>query len=1013
MVDNVRDIRVLLGLESIEHALSIVKYLTDYHFRVEYLRVDNLQALKLALNDDWDIFICDVHLSVTGGTNFFKTINQLSINVPLILLCESHVKNDVVIDALAVGAIGVISMIELDHLTTIIEDILTSTQQSSQGQHDVSVDMLNDLPAPVILLDSFWCFLDLNKPAKKLIDPSFSKGNFLDVWTESSKVSLQQQLKNFSLASQAETTIGSIDDPLVMRIRRGAFYSIKIHRNPATHSHAYTLILNDITHDVGIYNRRLEEQKSLKDNYSNTLSRVTENQKRDTDTLLAKSQFLSQVSHEIRTPMNAIAGFADALNRRPLDPEAKMLANRISRASGMLLSVVNDLLDFSKIEANKLHIQSEPFFLNDVLDDLAFLMSGSAKAKQLELSIVSPPQQFTYLEGDDLRLKQILINLAANALKFTEQGSVSVNVSETHRGQGHIRYRFVVKDTGIGMNAEQISKIMQPFVQANVGISRRYGGTGLGLSICRSLVEKMGGELKVKSKPGEGSSFYFELNFPLLPYPDNKLQKIAAVKVLIADDNPIALKGLEATVAAMNWQPTTFSSGAELLQALADHPEWHGPHCLILLDWKMPHIDGFATAEKIHQLLPCEKRPITFMVTSRESDQLINSEEARYLDKILDKPLSPGVLYEAMLQFMNERSNNVEVVFTKRLANFHIFVVEDSDLNVELIKTILIDEGATLEVATNGYDAIENISSSTQKIDLVLMDLQLPDIQGFEVAAKLRTMFSSHDLPILAMTARDSEEDRQHAKQVGMNDWVAKPINRERLVLLIQQYGQAIVDNNEANAESKASSVNRFVRLRWERLPVVNSKSENIVTHERAVYQSLLQKFLNAYTIPMAKLESGELTEGEVFKLAHKLRGGSLSLGLERLSEICLVFEEYAAKNGKYCPAQQELASVLKQSLETVRPMLNQPVSGVIALVNNPQVVKEDLERCLNTGFELLESHDFEQINPFLSQLSELGMGQLLNDINHQLDDFDFRGAQRVIRSEAKLRGLSIHADHE
>lgn len=1013
MVNNLPEIRVLLGLECIEQALSIVKYLSDNQFRVEYLRVDNLPALKLALHEDWDIFICDVHLSEMGGPNFFGNINQLPINVPLVLLCQSHEKNTMAVDALTVGALDVIGMSELDRLATIIEDILKSTQHLKNASHDASVEIFNQLPAPLILLDSQWRFLDLNQPAKKLIDRVLGDDFFLDIWTEHSKVSLQQHLKNFSLADQSESSIGSIDEPLIMLNQRSVFYSVKIHRSRESDSHAYALILIDITKDVSIYNSRLEEQKRLKENYSHTLSRVTENQKRDTDTLLAKSQFLSQVSHEIRTPMNAISGFADALNRRPLDPEAKMLANRISRASSMLLSVVNDLLDFSKIEANKLHIQSEPFFLNDVLDDLAFIMSGSAKAKQLELSIVSPRQQFTYLEGDDLRLKQILINLAANALKFTDQGAVSVSVDEVKREPGSIRYRFIVKDTGIGMSSEQVSKIMQPFEQANVEISRRYGGTGLGLSICRSLVEKMGGELKVKSKPGEGSTFYFELNFPLLPYPDNKLQKLAAVKVLIADDNPIALKGLEATVAAMNWQPTTFSSGEEILQALADHPEWQGPHCLILLDWKMPHIDGFATAERIHQLLPSEKRPIIFMVTSRESEQLINTEESQYLDRILDKPLSPGVLYDAMLQFMNERSHSVELVSTKRLANFHIFVVEDSDLNVELIKTILLDEGATLEVATNGYDAIEKITSSTQKIDLVLMDLQLPDIQGFEVVTKLRTTFTREDLPILAMTARESEEDRRLAKHVGMNDWISKPINRERLVLLVQQYGQAIIEKNKLNPDLQSSSANRFVRLRWERLPVVNSKSENIVTHERAVYQSLLQKFLNAYTDPLSKLEAGEMTENEIYKLAHKLRGGSLSLGLERLSELCLVFEEFVAKHGNYCPTPEELAGVLKQSLETVRPMLDQQDARSIALENNPEVVTEDLEHSLNSGFVLLESHDFEQINPFLAQLGELGMTQLLHDINHQLDDFDFRGAQRVIRSEAKIRGLSIHADHE
>ncbi|HSG60392.1 MAG TPA: response regulator [Pseudomonadales bacterium] len=1011
MANSPQSLRVLVGLDSIEHTLTIIKFLTNQHYHVEYLRVDTPLGIMQALHNRWDIFICDIHLASLSEQDFFKTMSHLAISMPLMLLCHAGEQEDIAVDALAIGALDVITLTELNNIVQILDDLRNvAAQDTSLSTELMSCD---DMPVPVLLLDSQWRCVHQNLAAKRLnIDVSVSQ-QFFDIWVADSQLTLRQQLQSFSVGDQADEIIGSIHEPLALEKLAGRYFVVKVRRVHSSQSSQYILILDEITRDVAIYNSRIDEQKRLKEHYSNTLSRVSESQKRDADTLIAKTQFLSQVGHEIRTPMNAISGFADALNRRPLDAESKMLANRISRASSMLLSVVNDLLDFSKIEANQLQIQSEPFFLNDVLDDLAFIMSGSAKAKHLELSIVAPPQQFTYLEGDDLRLKQILINLAANAIKFTEQGSVALDVREVKREQGNICYRFTIKDTGIGMSSEQILKIMQPFVQANVDISRRYGGTGLGLSICRSLVEKMGGELKVTSKLHQGSSFYFELNFPLLPYPQDKLQKISGVKVLIADDNPIALKGLEATVASMNWQPTIFNSGSELLEKLANHPEWHGPHCLVLLDWKMPHIDGFATAEKIHQLLPPEKRPIIFMVTSRESELLLNNEEAQFVDRILDKPLSPGGLYDAMLSLMNVRSYVSSDVSSKRLANFHIFVVEDSDLNVELIKTILIDEGASLDIAMTGQEALVKIKATDATIDVVLLDLQLPDIEGFEVAEQLRQFHDAEALPIIAMTARESSEDRQKAKQVGMNDWVGKPINRERLVLLIQQYGKQRMQKNGQDNHAKIDGASRFVRLRWERLPVINSKSVNIVTHERAVYQSLLQKFLNAYSEPLAQLQAGSLTDQDVNKLAHKLRGGSLSLGLERLSELCLVYEEYVAKIIKYRPSNDDLATILKQSIDTVRSMLSEEATRFVTRENTPQLDREQLEACLNKGITSLESHDLQQIQPFLEQLDEIGMGQLLNDVNHQLDDFDFSGAVRVVRNEAKIQGLLINADAE
>ena len=1000
-----RDLRLLIGCDSADTTLTIVKKLSDGDQSVHYMRVDSASAIKLALKDDWDLFICDLHMEKLANHDVFETLHELSIVIPLVLLCRQGERDNVATKALAIGAVEVIEITQLATLSHCVSELVNLAKVTTPLSD--SPLSWQDLPGALILMNTQWQIIDSNRNAKRIL--ANSDVSFFDIWQESSRLNLEQACRSFSLSNADHDVIGTVDEPLQLQANSG-YYVVHLQRIKRAEEVLYSAMLQDIARDVDIYQQRLKDQQNLKVQYGDTLTRLSESQKRDTDTLLAKTQFLSQVGHEIRTPMNAISGFAEALSRRDLDPESKVLANRISRASSMLLSVVNDLLDFSKIEANQLHIQREPFFLNDVLDDLAFIMSGSAKAKHLELSILAPEQQFTYLEGDDLRLKQVLINLAANAIKFTETGSVTLSVEQTTREAGKITYKFSVKDSGIGMSPEQVSKIMEPFVQANVDISRRYGGTGLGLSICRSLVEKMGGALKIKSHLGAGSTFYFELGFPLLPYPQHKLQKIAGVKVLIADDNPIALEGIEATVASMNWQPAVFTSGDELLEVLQRHAEWHGPHCLVLLDWKMPVIDGFEVAERIHDMLPPEKRPIIFMVTSRESEELSRNHESQYVDRILDKPLTPGALYDAMLSVMNDRGAVIDSKDNKRrLKDYNIFVVEDSDLNVELVKTILSEEGANVEVAMNGKDTLTVLLDPEQNFDIVLLDLQLPDMDGFDIATAIREKYTSEVLPIISMTARDSAEDRLRARQVGMDDWIGKPLNRERLVLMIQQYCQhqeRLQPAQEVGEKQDATA--RFIRLRWERLPLINSKSSNVVTHEREVYRRLLQKFINNYLKPLQALEKGELDDAQVAKLAHKLRGGCLSLGLERLSELCLVFEEFASQHINYRPNNEELAIVLRQSVETVKPLLDHATVSTGPSKNNADVDPASLQECLIEGITLLETYNLEQVQPFLKNLQDLGMGQLLDDINHQLDDFDFNGAVRIVRHQAKMSGVDL-----
>jgi len=1001
-------IKVLIASDSSEQALHLVKTIANGGYLVDYLRVDSALSIKQSATEHWDLLIADIHLAQLAEQGFFKSIGLMNLSIPLILLCDEGEEIDIAVNALNIGAKGVFPPSKFGVIIDTLNKVVDDSQHRVESESNAE-DWTN-LPLAGVITNSQWQIVKANTLATKLLDETLETSLF-DCWSGSSKTMVSQLCKSFAIGYEPYLSIGTIDEPLELATDGRHFFRLKIHRLSSHQSTQYHAFFEDITNDIILYNRFLDQQTKLKEQYSSALSSLAETQKRDTDTLIAKTQFLSQVSHEIRTPMNAISGFAESLNKLSLDPEAKALTTRISRASSLLLSVVNDLLDFSKLESNQFHIQQEAFFLNDVLDDLAFIMGGSAKSKNLEFTIMGPPQELTYLEGDDLRLKQVFINLAANAIKFTEKGSVTFDIKTIKRERDHISFKFSIKDTGIGMTSDQVNKIMQPYVQANMDISRRYGGTGLGLSICRSLIEKMGGELKVTSIPDEGSTFYFELTFKLLPYPSNKLQKLSGVKVLIADDNPIALKGLETSVASMNWLPTTFYSGESLIKGLVEHVEWQGPHCIVLLDWKMPEMDGVATAQKIHKLLPEDKRPLIFLVTSKDSDTLIELEKSQHIDQILDKPVLPAALYQAVIDNIKERSPQIlSDNPIDRLLNCNILVVEDSDLNLDLIRSLLEESGAIVHVAMNGQKAIDMMMEQSDTVDLVLLDIQLPDFDGFEVARKLREHFDASALPILAMSARIGIEDKELAKQAGMNDWISKPINRERLFATIEQYMHRQPSSELVKSEHLSShEVNsRFSKLRWDNLPVINSKSNHIVTQQKDVYHRLLHKFISANLPALQLLEAGTMSEEKIFKLAHKLRGGSLSLGLEKLSELCLMFEEFSANKTKQHPSFDDLTRTLRQSIDTINSMLRDTTTKKV--INNPSqdMTDEALTSCFKFGLKVLSSHSLQEVKPFLEQLQSYGLEQIYRDVEHQLDDFDFSGAARVIKTAAKVKGLDL-----
>lgn len=504
---------------------------------------------------------------------------------------------------------------------------------------------------------------------------------------------------------------------------------------------------------------------------------------------LEKSNFIANLSREIRTPMNAILGLAYVLEKMELPGDANELMRKIRMAGRSLLAIINDILDFSKIESGKLTIEHSPFRLDDVIDNLATIMSASAGVKELELIIDTPPKNLGRLRGDALRLGQVLINLTSNAIKFTERGYVEVLISEVQATEDRIQLHFFVRDTGIGIASDVQQEIFAPFSQADGSTSRRFGGTGLGLTISHMLIAAMGGELNVKSEIGKGSEFEFMLWFDREADWHSAIAKMANLDVVIADDNEIALEALQNIVQKLGWTATAFKSGEAVVQHVVAQHGKTAPRQVFLLDWNMPGgMDGLAAAKAIREEIKSDVNPLIVMVTSFDRDELLAEEDSAVADVILTKPITPSCLYNAVATAL-QRHHGEEAPLpdngVQRLAGLRIQIVDDSEINREVAKRILCDEGAHVVLAKDGQQAVAWLEDNPDAVDIVLMDLQMPNMDGYEVTLAIRRIPTLTELPVIAFTAGNFMELRVLADEAGMNDFIAKPFDVDTAVALI------------------------------------------------------------------------------------------------------------------------------------------------------------------------------------------------------------------------------------
>lgn len=685
----------------------------------------------------------------------------------------------------------------------------------------------------------------------------------------------------------------------------------------------------------------------------------------------AKSTFLANMSHEVRTPLNAIIGLTSLALRADPSPRILDYLRKLRAYSRSLLGIINDILDFSRIEAGKMSLEIIDFDLREILESLDDLVGDEAHRKGVEFLVSMGADVPRYLCGDPLRINQVLTNLVYNAVKFTHQGTILVRARCEDYGP-RPRIAFAVSDTGIGIAPDALSRIFQSFTQIDGSSTRQYGGAGLGLAICRHLVELMGGELSVISTPGQGSTFRFTLEFERQPEAADGVPEVTnhrGARVLVVDDNPLAGEILSEMLSSFGLQPTSVLSGEEALAAVSGER-----YELVILDWKMQGMDGLETARRLEKT---SQAPRVILATAYDQAELREQAEKVGIQRVLVKPVSQSALLDAVLEaFGEERRSQLSTLSTGEgdlsLRGVRVLVVEDIEINQQIMREMLEAAGVVVRMASDGREAVKAVYE--HPVDAVLMDLQMPGMDGFEATRAIRADARFAELPILALTAHAMKGDRERCLEAGMNDHVTKPVRPQTLLNALALHL---------------------------RRALVASAPRPAIDFEQSLAQvggnrRLLQSFADKFGGTARQIAAG--TVGEARTLLHALVGVAGNLRLTRVHERALELQDSLRRGVMERLLVERLGVALEEACRAIEALEEEseeiPVGPSVEVGPALEALEELLAR---NSLDARETFD-----ALRATLRGKGYDEALEQVSDRLDLLDYPGAREAL---AELRG--------